>query len=264
MCLHGTGETVRARTRGTEADAPPAAPTGQRTLGYRRVADLSHVVSPSMPTFDPEKPRREAVDPPLADGAFGFFQQRWTFLEHTGTHLDAPGHVIGGGRLVPDIRSEELVVPAVVIDVRARAAQDPDTVVTVEDVERHEREHGPVPAGAAVLMCSGWDARWGQGDDQVRGVAADGSWHFPGFDPQACEYLVSRRAISGVGVDTLSTDPGASSDFPAHEVIGRADRWGLEALTGLDRLPPTGATLMVGVFPGEDASGGPSRVLALW
>jgi kynurenine formamidase len=265
MCLHGTGETVRARTGGTEADAaPPAAPFGGRPLGYRRVADLSHVVSPSMPTFDPEKPRREAVDPPLADGAFGFFQQRWTFLEHTGTHLDAPGHVVGGGRLVPDIRPEELVAPAAVIDIRARAAEDPDTVVTVDDVLAFERAHGPIPEGAAVLMHSGWGQRWERGEEAVRGVAADGSWHFPGFGPDACEFLVSRRAVSGVGVDTLSTDPGNSADFPSHEVVGRADRWGLECLRDLDRLPPSGATLVVGVFPGEDASGGPSRVLALW
>ncbi|WP_304450888.1 cyclase family protein [Nocardiopsis sp. YSL2] len=264
MCVNGTGETVRARTSGTEASAPPAPPAGQRPVGYRRVADLSHVVSPSMPTFDPEKPRREAVDPPLADGAFGFFQQRWTLLEHTGTHLDAPGHVVGGGRLVPDIRPEELVVPVAVIDIRDRARQDPDTVVTVDDLLAHEQRHGPIPSGAAVLMHSGWSRHWERGDEAVRGVAADDSWHFPGFGPEACEFLVSRRAVTGVGVDTLSTDPGASSDFPAHEVIGRADRWGLEALTGLDRIPPTGATLMVGVFPGEDASGGPSRVLALW
>ena len=70
--------------------------------------------------------------------------------------------------------------------------------------------------------------------------------------------------MAGFGVDTLSSDPGNSTDFPAHEAIGRADRWGLEALTGLDRLPPMGATLTVGVLPGLDASGGPGRVLALW
>ena len=266
MCLNGTGETVRSRGGSAASPGAAGAPGGAVGAlgGLRHVADLSHVISPGMPGWDDDKPRRETLAEPAPDGEFGFYLQRWTFSEHTGTHLDAPGHVIGGGRMVPDIRPEELVAPAAVIDIRARAAEDPDTVVTVDDILAHEQAHGPIPEGAAVLMNSGWSARWERGDEAVRGVAADGSWHFPGFGPDACEFLVSRRRIAGVGVDTLSTDPGNSADFPAHEVVGRADRWGLEALTGLDRLPPSGALLSVGVLPGLDASGGPSRVLALW
>ncbi|MFL1377002.1 cyclase family protein [Nocardiopsis protaetiae] len=275
MCLHGTGETVRARTAGEAREAGTAGtaeagsgrPPAERSPwppGYRNVADLSHVITPDLPGWDDEKPRRETTSGPVPDGGFGFYVQRWTLSEHTGTHLDAPGHVIGGGRMVPDIRPEELVAPAVVIDISARAARDPDTAVTVDDVLAFERLHGEIPRGAAVLMHSGWSARWERGDAAVRGVAGDGSWHFPGFSAEACEFLISRRGIVGTGVDTLSTDPAVSTAFEAHEVVGRADRWGLEALRGLDRLPPVGALLTVGVLPGADASGGPSRVLALW
>ncbi|MDE3725261.1 cyclase family protein [Nocardiopsis sp. N85] len=268
MCLNGTGETVRARTEGTVVTGDDRAGTGGPApswpLGYRRVVDLSHVIGPSLPGWDDEKPHRETLAEPAPDGDFGFYVQRWTFSEHTGTHLDAPGHVIGGGRMVPDIRPEELVAPAAVIDVSARTAEDPDTAVTVDDVLAFERVHGRIPEGAAVLMRSGWSARWERGDAAVRGVADDGSWHFPGFSAEACAFLISRRGIAGVGVDTLSTDPAVSTDFAAHEVVGRADRWGLEALRGLDRLPPVGALLTIGVLPGADASGGPARVLALW
>ncbi|ASU59374.1 cyclase family protein [Nocardiopsis dassonvillei] len=268
MCLNGTGETVRSRSgeAGWKPAGPPGSPGRPRPwpTGFRRVADLSHVLSPTMPSWGEDKPRRESLGDPVPEGGFGFYLQQWTLSEHSGTHLDAPGHVIGGGRLVPDIRPDELLAPAAVIDIRARAAEDPDTTVTVDDVLAFEREHGRIPAGAAVLMHSGWSARWAQGDEAVRGVAADGSWHFPGFGPEACEFLIERRGVVGVGVDTLSTDPGDSTDFPAHEVVGRADRWGLESLTGLEQLPPIGALISVGVMPGLDASGGPSRVLAMW
>ncbi|MEU3211488.1 cyclase family protein [Nocardiopsis alba] len=266
MCLHGTGETVRSRT----GDAAPGETSPPRLgarpphRGFGHVADLSHTLAPGMPSWDENKPVRETLSPPPTDGEFGFYVQKWTLTEHSGTHLDAPGHVIGGGRLVPDIDPAELVVPAVVIDVRERVAEDPDTTVGVNDVTAFERLHGRIPEGSAVLMCSGWSERWSEGDDAVRGVDENGVWHFPGFSPEACEYLIERRGVRGFGVDTLSSDPGVSTDFPAHEVIGRADRWGLEALTGLDRLPPLGALLTVGVLPGLDASGGPSRVLALW
>jgi kynurenine formamidase len=266
MCLHGTGETVRSRTEHSATGGPPTPPVASRPWpkGFRRVADLSHTLSPDMPSWDEDKPVRETLAPPAPPGEFGLYLQRWSMSEHSGTHLDAPGHVIGGGRTVPDIDPGELVAPAAVIDIRARAAEDPDTTVTVDDIHAFERVHGRIPAGAAVLMCSGWSARWAQGDASVRGVAEDGSWHFPGFSADACEFLVSRRAIAGTGVDTLSTDPGNSTEFAAHEVVGRADRWGLEALTGLEQLPPSGAMITVGVLPGLDASGGPSRVLALW
>ena len=82
-------------------------------------------------------------------------------ITHTGTHVDAPGHFAPGGRLAPDLRLEELVVPAVVVDVAERAADDPDTVVTVDDVRAFERRHGSIPTGAAVLMHSGWASRVG-------------------------------------------------------------------------------------------------------
>ena len=65
-------------------------------------------------------------------------------------------------------------------------------------------------------------------------------------------------------MDTLSTDPGNSTTFPAHEVLGRSDRWGLENLTNLDRLPPRGATAFVGLVPWEEGSGGPARVVGVW
>lgn len=264
MCLRGTGETVRARTEGLtpeDTSAPPVGPVVPPG-GFARVIDLSHTLDPAMPSWD-EKPTKETLAGPAPEGEFGFYVQRWSLTEHTGTHLDAPGHVIGGGRLVPDIDPAELVVPAVVLDIRARAAQDPDTTLGVEDVLAFEHLHGRIPERSAVLMCSGWSDRWAEGEAAVRGTDQDGTWHFPGFSPEACEFLVERRDVAGFGVDTLSTDPGNSTDFSAHEVIGRADRWGLEALTGLERVPPVGALLMVGVMPGLDASGGPSRVFAM-
>jgi kynurenine formamidase len=243
----------------------PAAPA-EAHARRRRVADLTHVFSPTMPTYGGEKPSRETFQPPAPEGEFGFYNNRWTFTEHVGTHMDAPGHVIGGGRLSDDITPTELIAPAVVIDIRHKAARNANVTVTLRDIRRFERRHGRIPRGAAVLMNSGWAARWDAGDLAFRGTDRIGEFpfNFPGFDADACEFLVRRRDIVGVGVDTLSTDPGSSTTFPAHEVLGRADRWGLEALANLDQVPPRGATLTVGLVPWENGSGGPCRVLASW
>jgi len=44
----------------------------------------------------------------------GYYSQEWRVVEHTGTHVDAPGHFTPGGRLAPELRMDELVTPAVV------------------------------------------------------------------------------------------------------------------------------------------------------
>jgi kynurenine formamidase len=246
----------------------PAAPAAARKTPARRIADLTHTFGVDVPTYRPEKPHRETMEefPEQPEGEFGFYNQRWTFTEHVGTHMDAPGHVIGGGRRSPEMTPRELIAPAVVINIRAKAQEDPNAVVEVADLVAFERRHGRIPDGAAVFMDSGWAARWDEGDLAYRGTQTPDEFpfNFPGWSADACAFLVERRNIVGVGVDTLSTDPGNSTEFPAHEVLGRADRWGLENLTNLDQFPPRGTTAFVGLVPWEEGSGGPARVIAVW
>jgi kynurenine formamidase len=175
----------------------------------------------------------------------------------------APGHFTVGGRLAPELQPSELIVPAVVIDIARRAARDPDTVVTVEDLRAFERKHGRIPRDAAVLMHSGWGARVTDAD-AYRGTDAAGTLHFPGFGADATEWLLRRRGIRSLGVDTLSIDPGNSSTFDTHLILTGADRYGLENLANLDRIPKRGATIVVGLIPYEEGSGGQARIFASW
>jgi kynurenine formamidase len=87
--------------------------------------------------------------------------------------------------------------------------------------------------------------------------------HFPGFSAEAVKFLIDERGIRGVGIDTLSVDPGLSRDFPVHHLLGRAERYGLENLAQLDKLPPRGFWLFVAPVKIETGSGGPARVFAL-
>jgi kynurenine formamidase len=192
----------------------------------------------------------------------GYYMQEWRIIEHTGTHVDAPGHFTPGGRLSTDLRLSELITPAVVVDIRARAVRNPDTTVTVDDLRAYERRHGRIPPGAAVIMNSGWAAKAGD-PAAYRGADAGGVLHFPGFDPEATEWLLRRRQIRSLGVDTLSIDPGVSETFDTHVILTGADRYGLENLANVDRLPPKGATVVVGLIPYEQGSGGQARIFAV-
>ena len=193
----------------------------------------------------------------------GYYMQEWRIIEHIGTHVDAPGHFTPGGRLATELELSELITPAVVIDIADRAARDPDTVVTVDDLRAFERRHGRIPRDAAVLMHSGWAAKVGDAD-AYRGADATGTLHFPGFGAEATEWLLRRRGIRSLGGDTLSIDPGNSATFDTHLILTGADRYGLENLANLDRIPRKGATVVVGLIPYEEGSGGQARIFASW
>ncbi|MEX5717481.1 cyclase family protein [Geodermatophilus maliterrae] len=255
----GAAAAVTAALAGTARaeDRTPRTPS----WGGRGLCDLTHPLTTSLPMFVPaEAPSRRTVVTIEEDG---YYLQEWRVFEHTGTHVDAPGHFTPGGRLAPELRIDELVTPAVVIDISTRAADEPDTVVTIDDVHAYEQRHGRIPDGAAVLMNSGWGTRIAD-PGAYRGADAVGTLHFPGFGADTCEWLLERRRIRSLGVDTLSIDPGVSTTFDTHLVLTGADRYGLENLAHLDRIPPTGATIVVGLIPFEEGSGGPARVFASW
>ena len=79
--------------------------------------------------------------------------------EHTGTHLDAPLHCSADGRSVAEIPVRQLVRPLCIIDIRAKAGEDPDARVTPDDLRAWIGTHGPIPAGACVAMNPGWAAK---------------------------------------------------------------------------------------------------------
>jgi kynurenine formamidase len=274
MCLPGTTEIVRARadeagaariTRRSALGGAGAAFTAALLRPTEALAeeplhweDLTHVFREGFPVFTFDAPTRRTLVT-VQDG--GFYAQEWTFGEHSGTHMDAPGHFIAGGRLAPEITLEELFVPLVVIDISRRAARDPDAVVELRDLHRFESRHGRVPRRAAVCMYSGWEKRVDD-PDAFKNVGADGKYHFPGFGIEATEWLLGNRDIAAIGVDTMSLDHGSSTTFDVHLALLGADKYGLENLANLKRIPPRGARAFVGLIPWEEGSGGPCRVVA--
>jgi kynurenine formamidase len=257
-----TGVGRRALIAGGAAAALAVALPGPAAAhARRRLADLTHTFTAGFPVYSLGNPTRETL---VTIPANGYYSQRWTFAEHSGTHMDVPGHFVTGGRLTPQITPAELILPAVVVDISARVAGNPDAQLTVDDLRRFEHRHGRIPRGAAVFMYSGWERRLPLGEIAYRGQDAAGTYHFPGFHVEAVEWLLVRRGITAIGVDTLSLDHGPSTTFEVHHRLLGADRYGLENLANLATIPPLGATIYVGVVPWERGSGGPCRIVATW
>ena len=280
MCLPGTHEFVRdhvqaegeprvsrrtalvgAAGAALAATFPASALANGGRRRKQRFCDLTHTFTEGFPVFvTGEEPERETIANYATDG---FYAQRWTFGEHSGTHMDVPGHFIPGGRLSPDITLPELLLPIVVVDIRKKARENPNAMVEVDDIKRFERKHGKIPDGALVAADSGWASKV---DDPAafKGGPAFPNYNFPGWSVEAALYLAEKRDIAAIGIDTLSLDPGNSSTFPVHVQYLGTDRYGIENLTGLDCIPPSGATAYVGLIPWEEGSGGPCRVIASW
>ncbi|MFQ3633748.1 cyclase family protein [Roseiflexus sp.] len=236
------------------------AATVRRTT-FRNVLDLTHVLGTEFPLFPGAAPFR--IQQAVSHDKDGYYGSILTYWEHSGTHMDAPVHFAPNGLFVDQLRVENLVVPAVVINITDKVRRDPDAVVTPDDIRAWERRYGRIPDNAAILMASGWGARAGS-VEAFRNTDSSGVMHFPGFGKEAIDFLLTERRISGIGVDTLSLDHGPSTTFAVHYTLLPTNRWGLENLANLESIPPSGATLFVGAPKIAAGSGGPTRVMAVW
>ena len=267
--LEGVGQELSRRgfiaavtALGTVVATPMAAQQKAVRMpkGFREVIDLTHPFSPKLPVYPSYKPiqirQRFSVE------RDGFAANEVTFDEHTGTHVDAPSHFVSGAVTGDRIPSTQLIAPLAVVAIANRAAKNPDTLVTVDDLLSWEKRHGRLPAGVLVAMDAGWDGR-ADSADRFLNRDAKGVLHMPGFSEQAARFLVEQRDIAGVGVDTLSLDAGAAQKFVAHLAILGAGKYGVELMANLSRVPPAGATVFIGAMKHEGATGGPARILAL-
>ena len=91
--------------------------------------------------------------------------------------------------------------------------------------------------------------------------------HTPGPGPEAVRYLVEQRDVLGFGSESIGTDAGQGAHlnppYPCHYFMHGAGKYGLQCLTNLDLLPPTGAVIFAAPLKIKDGSGSPLRVVAL-
>jgi kynurenine formamidase len=240
--------------------------------GSVEIVDLTQPLSESTPVI--KLPPPFVNTPGLSREEISHYDDRgpawaWytlTIGEHVGTHLDAPIHWVTGkdGADVGSITPSQLIGPACVIDKTFETDTDNGYLLTVADLEAWEGEHGRVPDGAWVLLRTGWGSR---ADDEVAFLnAGPNGPKTPGPDVEASRWLAYERSILGFGVETVGIDAGAAGGFdppfPLHNFLLGAGRLGLTQLANLDRLPITGALLVVSPLRLVGGTGSPSRVFA--
>jgi kynurenine formamidase len=242
------------------------------TGGSVEVVDLTQPLSESTPVI--QLPPPFANTPGLSREPISRYDDRgpawaWytlTIGEHVGTHLDAPIHWITGkdGKDVASIEPRSLVGPACVIDKTKETEQDNGYLLTVDDLDAWESENGRIPDNAWVLLRTGWQSR-AQDQQEFLNVQENGPVT-PGPDVNASRWLANERPISGFGTETVGIDAGSAGafdpPFPLHNFLLGAGKLGLTQLANLNKLPITGALIIVSPLKLVGGTGSPSRVLA--
>src|SRR5215469_8278475 len=145
-----------------------------------KVVDLTQSMTNGMPVM-------EGITPPsfrdLAEvAADGYAMSQYTFVNHTGTHVDAPAHQIAGGATLDDIPLDRLVTGALTIDVTGHPAGPVGLSVIGQFLPQ-------LRTGDIVLFRSGNSANWG----------TDAYWHGWSYPDAAASAALIEAGVSGVG-----------------------------------------------------------------
>ena len=198
------------------------------------IYDLTHPITDGMPVYpgDPAVQIRQV----LTIEADGCADRQLTMGTHNGTHMDAPAHMIDGGKQLKDFAAADFVRSAVCID--ARSGFDAAAVAAAI-----------TNPGMAVLFYTGASERF----------TAESYWSdYLVLDDETIRVLIE-NGVGMVGVDTGSFDN--ADGFPVHKSLLSADILLIENLAGLESL--IGKTFELIALPLKlEADGAPARVIA--
>jgi kynurenine formamidase len=240
-----------------------------KTLQTKKFVDLTHAFHPGIPHWpgfnNEERVTTYYYDPGIGIKGDGFLAHEYRIPGQWGTHCDPPAHFIKGKRFIDDISVKEMILPLVVIDVSKQAKKNPDYQITMNDVKAWEGKYGKIPERAFVAMRTDWSKRW-PSKEKMANKDDKGVAHYPGWSKKVLTYLYEERKITASGHEPTDTDPGISTskgDYSLEAYVLGQDKYQIELLTNLDKVPEYGAIAVVTFAKPKRGSGFPARVFAI-
>jgi kynurenine formamidase len=239
---------------------------GMPVIDTAKIVDLTHTLDKNTIHWPTESGfHYEYEHHGMTPEGYFFASGRFASPEHIGTHMDAPIHFNRDGLPANKVPLGDCIGPAAVIDFSERALKDPNATLSVADIQRYEKTYGRIPDGAIVVARSGWGRFW---PDRKRYMGTDkpgdvAGLRFPGFSVAAVGFLLKRRKVIAIAIDTASIDRGVSTNFGVHRLWLGANRPAFENLADADKLPPAGAIIFGAPLKIGGGTGAPARVFAL-
>lgn len=218
-------------------------------ISFENIIDLSYPVDENSPREAPIDPARIYDTATMEED--GYFESRVDVSGHYSTHIDAPALMYADGAVVADLPIERLIGEAIVMDF---SHLNPGDEITKEYLEKWIQENGDVKDKIVFLFT----------DMQKLVDKPVFIENWIGLTGEAAEFLVS-RGIKVIGTDNCNIDcvAGKDIDFPAHHIFLKNGIPNVENLYNLDKLPASGAYVIIAPMKLRKSSGAPARVIAL-
>ena len=207
-----------------------------------KVMELTHTIKNDMPVY-PGTEQPVLTTACTIDQA-GYRETLLHMYSRTGTHMDAPAHMIPAGKTLDAFPAETFVGRGFVLNCRG-LEEIPLSLVQAHEAELRQADF--------LLFCTGWDRLWGQ-EEYYHG--------FPCLTPEAADY-VAGLPLKGIGEDCISVDPCDSVDFPNHMKLLGAGLVNTENLKNLDALVGKPFTFLTLPLQFENADGCSCRAMAI-
>jgi kynurenine formamidase len=174
----------------------------------------------------------------------GFLEKKITFFSHTGTHIDAPAHLIKGHSTLDMLPVDHFYGPALMLNF--------DNFTPSIGLKELEPYQDRIKQIDFLLLCTGWSRYWGSEKYFI---------DYPVLSLDAASWL-SGFGLKGFGIDTISADIAETQDYPVHKALLQKNIIIIENLTNLEDL--SGKQFNFSCFPlsFEDADGSPVRAVA--
>lgn len=209
-----------------------------------RIIDLTHTIKEDMPVYPGTEPPSLAKANTIESD--GFAEVLITMYSHTGTHIDAPCHMIAGAKSLSDFDAGKFVGRACVLDFSDVEAAE----IGLSDILSHESK---ISQADFVVIRTGWDKYWGS-KSYFEG--------FPVLSSAAARWLAAFD-LKGVGVDAISVDSVGSESFDAHFAFMEKEIIIIENLANLGCIENEFFTLSVLPLKLQGADGSPVRAVAI-
>jgi kynurenine formamidase len=250
------------------AGAPVIASAQARTLAdaYQIIAskefvDLTHSFSPLTPVWKGFGPATfsAAADPatgrPYTIDRDGFRAQFFAMVGQYGTHVDPPAHFDPAGATLDEIPVKQMILPLVVFDLTPMLKRDPNHLLTVDDIKAWEQRHGRVPAGCFAALRTDMYKDWDKNPGRFE------RYPFPAWSLAAIRFLYEQRGIIANGHESMDTDTTPSLE--SETWLLTHGHWQIEVMANLDKVPATGALIVVSWPKPQDGLGFPARAFAI-
>jgi kynurenine formamidase len=248
--------------------APPVAAQSQtdlerasRTIASKTFVDLTHSFGPNTPVWSGfgQAKFSSAVDPtthePYTIPKDGFRTTYYEMVGQYGTHVDPPAHFAENGITMDQIPLKDMILPLIVLDDTPYLAKDPNHAFSVDDLKAWENQHGRIPKDAFVALRTDMYKDWDADPERFKRSP------FPAWAFETIKFLYEQRGVTATGHESMDTDTTDKMDSETY--ILQHGHYRIEVMANLDKVPPTGALIVVSWPKVRNGLGFPARAFAI-